>query len=504
MFIVLAMEYFQPECVMLAALTILMCSGFLPTPNALVGFSNEGMLTVMSLMALSQGLESAGAFEILRFMLEFGTTSKTSVQFILLRLCIISGTISAFLNNTPVVAFFIPVLQEFCTKYGISTAEVMLPLSYAVILGGTVTTIGTSTNLVATGLYAQRLNTINKVTTYNANNVLHLFEMGKIGLPVLLAGIVYIMIVAPLLFAGRRVKPWTPPQTKLYTVCLRVSQGCGLIAKAIGQTSIPNLSSKLVAHLKAGAIMPAAGDLPPLDVGGTVNEGDTLAFQVEIYYIYIYIIIYIYIYIYDLVYMALQAEIHMLPELLRFHGLEFASLANGDFGLFGAKGWHSAVYLDERRLVEVVVGNKSPVVGTRLDDDSFRERHGGIVVAAHRHGHPVLSTAGTALEAGDSLLVLTNDAFITKYTRDRCALDHFHRPSTTHVACLLKSPYVGLHHDRQLHARQLLRPGPARGQLQAAPPPLRGAVWLGGPDSHDRVFRGALSSPSMYIFFISK
>ena len=127
MFCVLATEYFQPECVMLGALTILMCSTFLPTSNALIGFSNEGMLTVMSLMAFAQGLESAGALEILRWMLEYGTGPSTTVQFLLLRLCIVSGTISAFLNNTPVVAFFIPVLQEFCSKYGFSTAEFMLP-----------------------------------------------------------------------------------------------------------------------------------------------------------------------------------------------------------------------------------------------------------------------------------------------------------------------------------------------------------------------------------------
>jgi di/tricarboxylate transporter len=376
---------------MLAALTILMCSGFLPTSNALIGFSNEGMLTVMSLMAFAQGLESAGALEILRVMLEFGTNEKTTIQFVLLRLCVISGTISAFLNNTPVVAFFIPVLQEFCAKYKFSPAEVMLPLSYAVILGGTVTTIGTSTNLVATALYATKLNQQYKVTTYNANNVLGLFEMGKIGLPVLLAGIVYIMIVTPLLFAGRRVKPWSPPHVKLYTVSLRVSQGCSLISKAISQTQIPNLSAKLVAHFKDGMSMPSSeAGFPAPDFEAKIEAGDSLAFQCEVY---------------------------MLPELLRFQGLEFASLANGDHGLFGKKAWHSAIYLDERRLVEVVVGNKSSLVGMAIDD-SFRAEHSAIIVAAHRHAHPVLSSTGSTLEAGDSLLVLTNDAFISKYTRD--------------------------------------------------------------------------------------
>ena len=393
MFCVLATEYFQPECVMLAALTILMCSGFLPTSNALNGFANEGMLTVMALMAFAQGLESAGALEILRIMLEFGTTSKTSIQFILLRLCVIAGTISAFLNNTPVVAFFIPVLQEFCTKYGFSTAEVMLPLSYSVILGGTVTTIGTSTNLVATGLYAAKLNAQYKTTTYNANNVLSLFEMGKIGLPVLLAGVVYIVIASPLLFRGRRVKPWNPPQVKLYTVYLTVCKGCSLISKPIEKTQIPSLSATLVAHLKDGAsVIGLNVGLSEVDLQGKIEEGDRLVFK---------------------------CEVHMLPELLRFHGLEFSALSGGDCGLFGEKkSWHSAIYLDERRLVEVVIGNKSPAVGMSLDDDSFRAKYNGFIVAAHRHGLPVLSQSTVTLEAGDSLLVLTNDSFISSYSRD--------------------------------------------------------------------------------------
>jgi hypothetical protein len=318
MFCVLATELFQPECVMLAALTILMCSGFLPTARALVGFANEGMLTVMSLMAFAQGLESAGALEILRWMLEFGTGQTTTVQFVLLRLCVVSGLISAFLNNTPVVAFFIPVLQEFCAKYGFSTAEVMLPLSYAVILGGTVTTIGTSTNLVATGLYAAKLNAQYKVNTYNANNVLNLFEMGKIGLPVLLAGIAYIIVASPYFFKGRRVKPWSPEHLKTYTLNLQVSQGCKLINKKIADSGLSNLSATLVAHIKSGDTgLKPADAIGVDDVGvraeashenhvlGTlsseslINEGDTLVFK---------------------------TEVHMLAELMRFHGLNFSAL----------------------------------------------------------------------------------------------------------------------------------------------------------------------------------
>jgi hypothetical protein len=195
----------------------------------------------------------------------------------------------------------------------------MLPLSYSVILGGTVTTIGTSTNLVATGLYATKLNSLEKTTKYNANNVLNLFEMGKIGLPVLLAGIAYIVIVSPLLFKGRRVKPWNPEHVKTYSLHLSVGEGCGLFSKTVTKSGLLNLSATLVAHFrKDGQVAMAAedskeagaptttatesgGGIPScgLDLEAHIQQGDVLVFR---------------------------CEVHMLPELMRFQGLNFAAL----------------------------------------------------------------------------------------------------------------------------------------------------------------------------------
>ena len=91
---------------------------------------------------------------------------------------------------------------------------------------------------------------------------------------------------------------------------------------------------------------------------------------------------------------------------------------DGDDGLFGAKDtWHSAVYVDDRRLVEAVVGCGSAAVGLR-PGAAFRAAYGGFVVAVHRHGVPLLSHDGAALQAGDALLVLATDAFVAKHARD--------------------------------------------------------------------------------------
>ena len=100
------------------------------------------------------------------------------------------------------------------------------------------------------------------------------------------------------------------------------------------------------------------------------------------------------------------------------HELKSCVCQDGDQGIFGDKNnWHSAVYIDDRRLVEAVVGAKGPIVGLKADD-SFRQEYNGFIVAVHRHGVPLLSQEGLILESGDSLLLLTTDSFISKYSRD--------------------------------------------------------------------------------------
>jgi hypothetical protein len=91
---------------------------------------------------------------------------------------------------------------------------------------------------------------------------------------------------------------------------------------------------------------------------------------------------------------------------------------DGEYELFGNKNnWHSAIYIDERRLVEAVVGGKSSIVGM-TPGDAFREEYKGFIVAVHRHGEPLLFHRHLKLESGDSLLILTTDSFVSKYTRD--------------------------------------------------------------------------------------
>ena len=296
MFVVLALEYFEPDCVMLATLTIFMCLGPVPIANCIVGFSNNGMLTVLALMAAAAGLESAGAFNYLRYVMEFGftKTSQPSVYFVLLRMCVFCGGLSAFLNNTPIVAVMIPILQEFARKYGFSPAELMLPMSYAVILGGTVTTIGTSTNLVAIDLMKAKMNAMKPPVYWNMG----LFDMGRIGLPVLLAGIVYIVAVGPFLFSHRRVKPWIPERVKTYLIAFMVENAPGnsIIGKKLKDTGLLTIHADLRSIMRE---VEGAKVAVPIDDELLLARGDMI---------------------------LISAEVESVNEILRFRGLVFAGL----------------------------------------------------------------------------------------------------------------------------------------------------------------------------------
>ncbi len=188
-----------------------------------------------------------------------------SVHFVLLRVCVIGGTVSAFLNNTPVVAFFIPIMKELSVKYGFSVAEVMIPVSYAAILGGTCTLIGTGTNLVAIDLATKNIKDFK----------MGLFDMGRIGLPVMLAGSLYIIVFAPIFFGGRRVKSAALDSPKRYTIAMRVEEGCKLIGRALPSAKLL-LSDDQVQLLSAHS----AGGTTHLPAEGVaLKAGDVLHFE---------------------------------------------------------------------------------------------------------------------------------------------------------------------------------------------------------------------------------
>jgi di/tricarboxylate transporter len=197
-FVCLVKDYVQSDLLFCAALALLITGKVITVEEGIQGFANEGLLTVAALFVVAQGISSTGGLDW--YMGRFLGKPKTiaSAQ---IRLMFPIAVISAFLNNTPVVAVMIPIVQRWAENNGMSKKQVLMPLSFASILGGTCTLIGTSTNLVVAGMLETWAKE-NKEEVGTENVDIGLFDLGKYGVPVAFSGIVYVLIFSRYLLPG--------------------------------------------------------------------------------------------------------------------------------------------------------------------------------------------------------------------------------------------------------------------------------------------------------------
>jgi di/tricarboxylate transporter len=192
MFAALVSDRIGADSVMMAALTAFMAAEIITVSEGLVGFSNQGLLTVLVLFVVAEGISKTGALDWYMGKLLGRPKTIAAAQ---LKLMIPIAIVSAFLNNTPVVAVMIPIVQRWAKNINVSPQQLLIPLSFASILGGTCTLIGTSTNLVVVGLLNDRYPNDPELD-------IGLFDLGQFGVPVAMAGIAYVLLLSPFLLPG--------------------------------------------------------------------------------------------------------------------------------------------------------------------------------------------------------------------------------------------------------------------------------------------------------------
>jgi di/tricarboxylate transporter len=192
MFAALISDRLGADSIMLAAVTAFMAAEIITIREGLAGFSNEGLLTVLVLFVVAEGISKTGALDWYMGRLLGNPPTIASAQ---LRLMAPIAVVSAFLNNTPVVVVMIPIVQRWAKQIRVSPQQLLIPLSFASILGGTCTLIGTSTNLVVLGLLEERY-------PDDPDVAIALFSLGTYGVPVALTGIAYILLASPVLLPG--------------------------------------------------------------------------------------------------------------------------------------------------------------------------------------------------------------------------------------------------------------------------------------------------------------
>ncbi|MCC6579013.1 MAG: SLC13 family permease [Phycisphaeraceae bacterium] len=372
----LARNWAGPDTILLGGLTLLMTAGLfshgkLPAPGqAVVGFGNEGLITIAVLFVVAGGLSHTGAMSMLLQPLLGRPRTVLGAQ---TRMMGPVAVLSAFLNNTPIVAMFMPVISDWCKRTGLSPSKLFLPLSYAAILGGVCTLIGTSTNLVVFGMVRHSL----------ASGELHdihigMFTLTALGVPVAVAGMTYVLIASPWLLPDRAGKRVSDEAGRRYAVEMLVETGSAIDGKSIEEAGLRHLPGVFLADIeRQGERLVAVGP-------EQVLRGDDRLFFV--------------------------GNIDSVVDLQRLRGLLPAT--NQVFKLEDPR--------PNRCLIEAVVSDRCPLRGRTIREGRFRTVYDAVVIAVHRGGQHLRQKIGDiVLEPGDTLLIEAHPRFVDQYRHSR-------------------------------------------------------------------------------------
>ncbi|MCA8953320.1 MAG: SLC13 family permease [Planctomycetes bacterium] len=368
----LTMTRIAPDAILVAGLTVLLAIpvfdpatgwrfGVIPVARGVAGFGNPGMLAVGALFVVVTGLRETGAIDWLAATLLGRPRSERSA---ILRVMLPVVGMSAFLNNTPVVAMLIPAVQDWSKRLAISASRLLIPLSYAAILGGTCTLIGTSTNLVVAGLVAET----------GEVPALAMFDITWIGLPTAIACAAFIVWLGPRLLPQRPAGPPTTPaglsDTRQYTLELVVPAGSALADRSVDEAGLRSLPGCFLIEIeRAGEI------IAPVGPERRLQAGDRLLFA---------------------------GVVDSIRELVNTRGLAVAT--DQVFKLDAPRY--------RRRLFEAVVAPGAALSGATIRGADFRNRFHGAVIAVARNGERVRGRIGDIrLKGGDLLLVEAEPKF---------------------------------------------------------------------------------------------
>jgi di/tricarboxylate transporter len=357
-------ERLAPSIAMGGAVVVLYLVGVVDAQQAFTGFSNPAPITVAALYVLAGAADLTGALSGLSTRM-LGTGTGERERATLSRIVFPMVGASGFVANTPLVAMLAPRVAAWARRSGQSPSRFLLPLSYAAVLGGVVTVIGTSTNLVVSGLLQDQ-----------GLEPLAVFEITRLGLPVAVAGGLVLVLVAPRLLPTRATPDQDLDNVREFTVELLVAPGGSLVGRTVADGSLRNLQGVYLIEIRRHDRVIAP--VPPDEV---LEGADRLVFAGAVDRI---------------------IDLQSLPGLLMAEEHHFT--VDNQIG---------------HQFFEVVVGEGSPLNGSTMKDTSFRTRYGAAVIAVHRAGERLGGKLGDArLRAGDVLLVVADPAF-TDAMRDR-------------------------------------------------------------------------------------
>ncbi len=324
--------------------------------EGVAGFSDGAMLTVAVLFVVVAGLTQTGAMSMVTRPIIGQPKSVAAAQ---ARILFPVMGLSVFLNNTPCVAMFMPVVDDVCKKFKLSPSKLFLPLSYASVFGGCCSKIGTSTNIVVAGLMVRA-----------GFPEMRMFDVAWVGVPAALLGMSFIILTSKWLLPDRKPAISLSDDPRQYTVEMIVQPGGAVVGETIEQAGLRHLPGLFLAEIERGdSILPAVGPTERL------QANDRLIFV---------------------------GIVESVVDLQKTRGLMPAT--DQVFKLNDPR--------TQRCLIEAVVSDRCPIVGKTIRDGQFRTRYDAAVLAVARSGERINAKIGDiVLKAGDTLLLEAHRSF---------------------------------------------------------------------------------------------
>ncbi len=337
-----------------------MVFGLVSPDEGISGFGNSATITVMAMFILSAGITKTGILNIVRdSLIQWGGKNPTQQIF---TMGVIVGTISAFINNTAVVAVFLPIVEQWSKQTKVSVSKLLIPLSFSTILGGLITVLGTSTNILASGIAVQ--------LGYQEFGI---FQFTKLGLPIFFIGLIYLAIASPKILPARKSAGGESLSEdydlKEYVTEMIIPPKSSLIGETLRSSEIQRKFDLDVLEIIHNDI-----HFPPPLADKILVMGDIL---------------------------LVRGSRDGLLNIKDERGVEILA----DFKFNSAK-METETSNEQEKIAEVLILSNARLIGSTLKDLRFRQRYNGTVLAIRRGQELIRERLGkVTLKFGDLLLV---------------------------------------------------------------------------------------------------
>jgi di/tricarboxylate transporter len=368
-----------PDLIMAGGLVILMITGVVNFEQSTSGFAQRPLLMIAGLFVIAAALQETGGIELIGRKLLGKPTSLPSAQ---LRMMIPVAGMSAFMNTTPIVAMYLPMINKWSKRLNIQPSKLFMPLSFAGILGGQGTMIGTGSNLIIMGLFIDWWQHppewVQTMGISAPSGAVTMWGAAWIGIPVAILGIAFIVITSKWLLPNR--EPLKPAETRKreYEIKMSIDHGAAIIGKTIASAGLRNLPGLyLYAIVRENQLMVS---VTPQEV---IQQEDKLIFV---------------------------GDVSSVVDLRKTRGLKPAVEELRDFD-----GRPFA-----RTMTEAVISGTSPLIGQTIRGSQFRTTYNAAILAVHRKGEHIEGKIGDiVLEPGDTLLLESAGDFLNTWKHSK-------------------------------------------------------------------------------------